>query len=336
MIKTSGANVSPREVEAAIHDLTGLTAHVIGIADDARGQVVAAAVRVPADRAVDVDELREQLAEAPLLLQGAAALPAARATTRSRCWRAASSTGPRSRRCSMLADALDDSARDGAPAPGRPATSRRSSATTARITWAELDDASRALASRMVRAGLNKGDRVGLLMPNGIDWATAALAVMRVGAVLVPLSTLLRPPELLAQLRVASVSHLIAVRAYRGRSYLDDLRSLAPALDRVESAARSACPRCADLDLGRAAGCARAADHRRGARGRRSSRRRHGGPVHLGQPRRAEGRDPHPRERAAGDRGPGSRRAASAPESGCTSRCRSSGRAASAAGCSRC
>jgi len=40
MIKTSGANVSPREVEAAILDLTGLTAHVIGIADETRGQLV--------------------------------------------------------------------------------------------------------------------------------------------------------------------------------------------------------------------------------------------------------------------------------------------------------
>jgi acyl-CoA synthetase (AMP-forming)/AMP-acid ligase II len=98
------------------------------------------------------------------------------------------------------------------------------------ITWAALDDASRALAARMVRAGLAKGDRVGLLMPNGIEWATAAFAVMRVGAVLVPLSTLLRPPELLAQLQVASVSQLVTVRAWRGRSYLDDLRALAPAL----------------------------------------------------------------------------------------------------------
>ena len=61
MIKTSGANVSPREVEAAILDLTGLTAHVIGIADQARGQVVAAAVRVPAGRVVSVDELRARL-----------------------------------------------------------------------------------------------------------------------------------------------------------------------------------------------------------------------------------------------------------------------------------
>ncbi len=108
-----------------------------------------------------------------------------------------------------------------------------------RVTWAELDDASRALAARMVRAGLTKGDRVGLLLPNGIDWATAALAVMRVGAVLVPLSTLLRPPELQGQLRVASVSHLITVRSYRGRDYLEDLYTLALALvDRVKSKQR--------------------------------------------------------------------------------------------------
>jgi len=61
MIKTSGANVSPREVEAAIQDLTGLSAHVIGIPDDARGQLVAAAIRVPPGRVVDEDALREQL-----------------------------------------------------------------------------------------------------------------------------------------------------------------------------------------------------------------------------------------------------------------------------------
>ena len=47
MIKTAGANVSPREVEAAIADATGLVAHVVGVDDPDRGQVVAAAVRVP-------------------------------------------------------------------------------------------------------------------------------------------------------------------------------------------------------------------------------------------------------------------------------------------------
>ena len=47
MIKTAGANVSPREVEAAILELTGLTAHVVGVDDAARGQVVAVMIRVP-------------------------------------------------------------------------------------------------------------------------------------------------------------------------------------------------------------------------------------------------------------------------------------------------
>jgi acyl-CoA synthetase (AMP-forming)/AMP-acid ligase II len=62
MIKTSGANVSPREVEAAILAVAGLGAHVIGIRDEARGELVAAALRVPAGRSVDVDALRAQLA----------------------------------------------------------------------------------------------------------------------------------------------------------------------------------------------------------------------------------------------------------------------------------
>src|SRR5262249_26020541 len=109
------------------------------------------------------------------------------------------------------------------------------------ITWAALDDASRVVASRLIGAGLSKGDRVGLLMPNGIDWATIAFAVTRVGAVLVPLSTLLRPPELLDQLRVASASHLIAVRSYRGRSYVNELTSIAPTIvERVHSDGRDA------------------------------------------------------------------------------------------------
>jgi acyl-CoA synthetase (AMP-forming)/AMP-acid ligase II len=91
------------------------------------------------------------------------------------------------------------------------------------ITYAELDDASRDLAARLVAAGVNKGSRVGLLMPNGIDWAVTALAVMRLGVTLVPLSTLLRPPELRSQLDTAAVTHLITARLFRNRSYLDDL-----------------------------------------------------------------------------------------------------------------
>ena len=79
----------------------------------------------------------------------------------------------------------------------------------ARITFRELDARTWALAGGFVSRGIAKGTRVGLLMPNGVDWAVAAISLMRMGAVLVPLSTLLRPPELEAQLRVAAVDHLV-------------------------------------------------------------------------------------------------------------------------------
>ena len=62
MIKTTGANVAPREVEAAIAEVTGLVAHVIGIDDADRGQLVAAAVRLREGHAVpDAHELQTAL-----------------------------------------------------------------------------------------------------------------------------------------------------------------------------------------------------------------------------------------------------------------------------------
>jgi acyl-CoA synthetase (AMP-forming)/AMP-acid ligase II len=60
MIKTSGANVSAAEVEKAIAKVTGAEAHVVGIPDSERGELVAAVVVRP-----DLDEagLRERLKE---------------------------------------------------------------------------------------------------------------------------------------------------------------------------------------------------------------------------------------------------------------------------------
>jgi acyl-CoA synthetase (AMP-forming)/AMP-acid ligase II len=97
-----------------------------------------------------------------------------------------------------------------------------------RITHAGLDAESRALAARLVAAGVGKGSRVAVLLPNGVEWAVTAIAALRIGGVLVPLSTLLRPPELWAQLATAGVTHLVTTTSFRGRSYLDDLDVVAP------------------------------------------------------------------------------------------------------------
>ncbi|OBF08285.1 AMP-binding protein [Mycobacterium sp. ACS4054] len=62
MIKTAGANVSAEEVERAITKVTGgLAAHVTGVPDAKRGQLVAAAVVVADGAAFDEDALRDRL-----------------------------------------------------------------------------------------------------------------------------------------------------------------------------------------------------------------------------------------------------------------------------------
>ena len=93
-----------------------------------------------------------------------------------------------------------------------------------RIGYAELAATTSALAAGFVTAGVAKGSRVGLIMPNGVRWAQIAIALTRIGAVLVPLSTLLTGPELVAQLEVASVRYLISVEEFRGHRYLDGVR----------------------------------------------------------------------------------------------------------------
>lgn len=109
--------------------------------------------------------------------------------------------------------------------------------TASRISFHELDSSTRDLAAVFVEAGITKGTRVGLIMPNGVRWVQMAIALTRIGAVLVPLSTLLTAGELVAQLRIAAVQFLVSVEEFRGHRYLDELRSVPtlelPALRRL-------------------------------------------------------------------------------------------------------
>ncbi|HEX4527989.1 MAG TPA: class I adenylate-forming enzyme family protein, partial [Acidimicrobiia bacterium] len=98
------------------------------------------------------------------------------------------------------------------------------------LTYGELDRETAVVASRFAAAGVGKGTRVGVLMPNGTAWPVVALGVARAGGTVVPLSTLLRPPELAAQLHTAAVEHLVMVPTFRGRDYLADLAVISPEL----------------------------------------------------------------------------------------------------------
>jgi acyl-CoA synthetase (AMP-forming)/AMP-acid ligase II len=93
------------------------------------------------------------------------------------------------------------------------------------LTYGELDRTTMDLAGGFLEAGVGKGTRVGLIMPNRAGWVQVAIALTRIGAVLVPLSTLLPARELIAQLRTSAVQFLISVEEFRGHRYLDDLAS---------------------------------------------------------------------------------------------------------------
>jgi acyl-CoA synthetase (AMP-forming)/AMP-acid ligase II len=61
MIKTAGANVAAAEVESALTRVTGSTAHVVGIPDEQRGQIVAAVVVLEDGATFDETAVRRRL-----------------------------------------------------------------------------------------------------------------------------------------------------------------------------------------------------------------------------------------------------------------------------------
>lgn len=64
------------------------------------------------------------------------------------------------------------------------------------VNWGELREADLRYASALVRAGVRKGDRVGILMKNSVEYVFAMLAIARAGGIAVRLNWRLTPHEL--------------------------------------------------------------------------------------------------------------------------------------------
>ena len=108
---------------------------------------------------------------------------------------------------------------------------------TARLTYAEAEARSATAARHLLRSGVGKGTRVGLFFPNGVDWVIWWLAVSRIGAVAVPLSTLYRPAEIAKVLRLADVALLVAPPRVLSIDVADRLEAALPELTGQSSAA---------------------------------------------------------------------------------------------------
>ncbi len=129
---------------------------------------------------------------------------------------------PRSR---TLGDLLDEmaSARPEAEA----AVSRAE-----RITYSALRARADELARALLAAGVRRGDRVAVLLPNQPGWLVAAFAIAKVGAVTVGLSTFSSPPEIAWTVEHCRPAAILTRESFRGRPYLGALHSVCPELAR--------------------------------------------------------------------------------------------------------
>jgi acyl-CoA synthetase (AMP-forming)/AMP-acid ligase II len=99
-----------------------------------------------------------------------------------------------------------------------------------RLTYAEAEARSAALARGLLATGAGKGTRVGILAGNGPDWIVAWLGITRMGAVAVLLNTYSRPAQLGWTLRHSDAQSLLTVDAHLGQDVLDRLERAVPGL----------------------------------------------------------------------------------------------------------
>jgi acyl-CoA synthetase (AMP-forming)/AMP-acid ligase II len=98
------------------------------------------------------------------------------------------------------------------------------------ISFTGLDQQSAELARGLLARGIGKGSRVGFISGNGPFFALLFAAIGRIGAVAVPISTLIKGNELVRVLRQSDVGALIVQRAFLGNDYVERLCKALPEL----------------------------------------------------------------------------------------------------------
>jgi long-chain acyl-CoA synthetase len=82
------------------------------------------------------------------------------------------------------------------------------------VTFGQIDDASRALAAYLQSLGLDKGDRVAIMLPNVPQYPVAVAAILRAGYVVVNVNPLYTPRELEHQLKDSGAKAIIILENF--------------------------------------------------------------------------------------------------------------------------
>jgi acyl-CoA synthetase (AMP-forming)/AMP-acid ligase II len=106
------------------------------------------------------------------------------------------------------------------------------------LRYDELAREARALAGALLSAGVERGDRVAILVSNRPEWATAFFGAALVGAIVVPVNTFATPEEREYILRHADARLLLMQRHLAGRDFVAELLTRHPELEEDSDAAR--------------------------------------------------------------------------------------------------
>ncbi|HAF69215.1 MAG TPA: fatty acid--CoA ligase, partial [Acidimicrobiaceae bacterium] len=102
------------------------------------------------------------------------------------------------------------------------------------LNFSELGQQIKQAAGALVASGVDRGDRVAVWAPNSWEWVVAAMAVFRVGAVLVPVNTRFKGREAAFVLEKANVKVLFTVVGFLGNDYVSDLRESGQQVESIE------------------------------------------------------------------------------------------------------
>lgn len=98
------------------------------------------------------------------------------------------------------------------------------------ISYAHLRERVDQLAKGLLELGVGRGDKVALLMSNSSEWIYGKFAVLKTGAVLVPLSTRFETHELEQVLARSDATTLIMVDQYLGADFVAMINQICPEL----------------------------------------------------------------------------------------------------------
>jgi acetyl-CoA synthetase len=116
---------------------------------------------------------------------------------------------------------------------GRPQTAGRDAIVAERedgsvktLSWAELPVRVGEFAAGLAALGVKRGDRVGLVMDNGVEATVSLLAIASLGALVVPLFSGFGVDPIVARLGAAEASVLLATTGFKRRGKRVDMRAI--------------------------------------------------------------------------------------------------------------